>query len=103
MRTIVHLSRISVVLGSAVACGTPVVTTSAPVVVAPANATTIDLTKPPVLGPPPTLAVPPIVTRTLANGLKIVVVEQHELPIADVETVGRAVSEISRRGVPARN
>jgi predicted Zn-dependent peptidase len=60
----------------------PLVTTQEPtpvkVVAAP-----IDLTKPPVLGPPPALRVPAITTRQLPNGLKIVVVEQHELPIAD--------------------
>ena len=65
------------------ACGTPVVTTANPVVVARPEAT-IDLSRPPVLGAPPTLVVPPIVTRQLANGLKIVIVEQHELPLADV-------------------
>lgn len=65
------------------ACASPpVVTTQEPtpmqVVAAP-----IDLTKPPVLGPPPALRVPAITTRQLQNGLKIVVVEQHELPMAD--------------------
>ncbi|MBA3671772.1 MAG: insulinase family protein [Gemmatimonadaceae bacterium] len=51
---------------------------------APAPVSSFDLTRPPVLGPAPALPVPPIVTRQLANGLKIVVVEQHELPIADI-------------------
>ena len=45
--------------------------------------TPFDSTKPPTLGPPPLLSVPTIVTRQLANGLKLVIVEQHELPIAD--------------------
>jgi len=44
---------------------------------------TIDRTKPPTLGPPPTVSLPPIVTRQLANGLKVLIVEQHELPLAD--------------------
>jgi zinc protease len=44
---------------------------------------TIDRTKPPVLGPPPTVSLPPIVTRQLPNGLKLLIVEQHELPLAD--------------------
>src|SRR2546423_6451755 len=39
--------------------------------------------KPPELGPPPRVALPPIVTRQLANGLKLLIVEQHELPLAD--------------------
>ena len=44
---------------------------------------TFDRTKPPELGPPPRVALPPIVTRQLANGLKLMIVEQHELPLAD--------------------
>jgi zinc protease len=73
-------------LVAAIACGGPaVVTTSSPVVVAPstASAAPIDLTVPPTLGAPPTLRLPAITTRQLANGLTIVVVEQHELPLAD--------------------
>ena len=70
-------------LAALAACGgTPVVTTSTPVP-SPVVAAQVDLTKPPVLGPPPSLRVPPITTRELPNGLKVVVVEQHELPIAD--------------------
>ena len=44
---------------------------------------TVDRTKPPELGPPPRVSLPPIVTRQLANGLKLLIVEQHELPLAD--------------------
>jgi len=44
---------------------------------------TIDRTKPPELGPPPAVSLPPIVTRQLPNGLKLLIVEQHELPLAD--------------------
>src|SRR5438045_7618747 len=40
-------------------------------------------TKPPERGPPPRVSLPPIVTRQLANGLKLMIVEQHELPLAD--------------------
>ncbi|MEJ7811522.1 MAG: pitrilysin family protein [Gemmatimonadaceae bacterium] len=43
----------------------------------------LDRAKPPVLAPPPALALPTLATRELPNGLKLVVVEQHELPIAD--------------------
>lgn len=82
-----------------IACGTPVVTTSTPVVVAQPEAT-LDLTKPPTLGAPPTLVVPPIVTRQLANGLKIVVVEQHELPLADVILQVRTGGESDPAGRP---
>jgi predicted Zn-dependent peptidase len=64
--------------------GTPLVTTASPMPPGPVVAAPIDLTRPPVLGAPPALRVPPITTRQLPNGLKLVIVEQHELPIADV-------------------
>ena len=48
-----------------------------------AGAQTLDRSKPPVLGPPPKVALPPVVTRELPNGLKLMIVEQHELPLAD--------------------
>jgi zinc protease len=79
-----------VVIGAAllVACSGPrVVTTPPPIPVrasAPSPAVTIDLTKPPPLGAPPALNPPQITTRELTNGLKIVVIEQHELPLVDV-------------------
>ncbi len=44
---------------------------------------TLDRTKVPTLGPPPKVSLPPIVTRQLPNGLKLMIVEQHELPLAD--------------------
>lgn len=44
---------------------------------------TLDRAKVPSLGPPPKVSLPPIVTRQLPNGLKLMVVEQHELPLAD--------------------
>lgn len=45
--------------------------------------TTFDRSKPPELGPPPRVSLPPIVTRQLPNGLKLMIVEHHELPVAD--------------------
>ena len=44
---------------------------------------TFDRSKPPQLGPPPRVSLPPIITRQLPNGLKLMIVEQHELPLAD--------------------
>jgi predicted Zn-dependent peptidase len=38
---------------------------------------------PPAMGPAPTLKLPPIERRTLPNGMTLLVVEQHELPLAD--------------------
>lgn len=43
----------------------------------------IDRTHAPVLGPPPKVSLPPIITRELPNGLKLLIVQQHELPLAD--------------------
>ncbi len=60
----------------------------------PARSTLVDITRPPELAPPPALALPPIITRKLGNGLSLMVVEQHELPVADfimlVRTGGEA-------------
>jgi predicted Zn-dependent peptidase len=70
------------------ACSGPRVVTTPPPIPAPTTkatpTATIDLTKPPVLGSPPALTSPQISTRELTNGLKIVVLEQHELPLVDV-------------------
>ncbi|HEX2780240.1 MAG TPA: pitrilysin family protein [Gemmatimonadaceae bacterium] len=61
----------------------PVVTpTPTPPVAEAAPAPLID-TVPPVLGPAPSVTLPPIDRRTLPNGMTLLVVEQHELPVAD--------------------
>ena len=44
---------------------------------------TLDRSKIPTLGQPPKVSLPPTVTRQLSNGLKLMIVEQHELPLAD--------------------
>jgi zinc protease len=80
-------------------CGPAIVTTAAPIA-APTPDTHFDLTKPPTLGPPPALSVPPIVSRQLANGIRIVVVEQHELPLADVLLEMRTGGEADPAGKP---
>ena len=92
MSRIHRASRDGIVAASLVtlvaACSGPrVVTTPPPVPTAaatPATPATIDLTKPPTLGAPPPLTPPQISTRELPNGLKIVVLEHHELPLVDV-------------------
>lgn len=48
-----------------------------------------DRSAPPPLGPAPALRLPPIEKRTLANGLRVWVVEHHEVPIAQVNMVVR--------------
>ena len=65
-----------------------------------AGAQTLDRSKAPTLGPPPKVSLPPVVTRQLPNGLKLMVVEQHELPLADFVLVlgcggTRAVRELA--------
>jgi zinc protease len=48
-----------------------------------AQGVSIDRTHAPALGPPPKVSLPPIITRELPNGLKLMIVEQHELPLVD--------------------
>jgi zinc protease len=48
-----------------------------------ARPSTFDRSTRPTLAPPKSLTLPPVVTRELPNGMKLVVVEQHELPIVD--------------------
>ncbi|MGH7537827.1 MAG: M16 family metallopeptidase [Gemmatimonadales bacterium] len=47
----------------------------------------VDRTSPPSLGPPPALRLPPVQTAVLSNGLRIAVVEMHEVPVVDVTLV----------------
>jgi zinc protease len=68
----------------------------------PASAQGVDRTKPPELGAPPRVSLPPIATRELPNGLKLMIVEQHELPIADFTLVvgsGGTADPSSKGGV----
>lgn len=92
----------TVSIAALAACsGARVVTTPPPIpapTAAPAPTATIDLTKPPTLGPPPTLNPPQISTRELPNGLKIVVLEQHELPLVDVILQVRSGGESDAAG-----
>lgn len=50
-------------------------------------------TTPPVLGDPKPLTLPQVVERRLDNGLRILIVEHHELPIADFILVVKSGSE----------
>jgi predicted Zn-dependent peptidase len=51
-----------------------------------------DRSHPPALGAAPRLTVPPIQKRALANGLPVWIVEQHEVPLAQVNLVIHAGS-----------
>lgn len=55
-------------------------------------------TAPPTLGAPKPLTLPTITERTLPNGLRVVVVEQHELPLVDVSLVVRTGAEADPKG-----
>jgi zinc protease len=50
----------------------------------------LDRTKPPELGAATELKLPAMVEKTLPNGLKLVIVEQHELPLVDIALVVRS-------------
>lgn len=43
-----------------------------------------DRTRPPALRPPARIKMPPVLTTTLANGLKLYVVEMHEVPLVQI-------------------
>jgi predicted Zn-dependent peptidase len=81
--------------------GTRVVTTPPPVVTPPPAAAApapVDLTRPPTLAAPPSLTLPPLTTRQLENGLRIVVIEQHELPLVDAVLQVRSGGESDPAG-----
>ena len=52
----------------------------------------------PALGPAPELRLPPAAERRLGNGMRLVVVEQHELPLADFALLVSAGSEADPAG-----
>jgi zinc protease len=58
----------------------------------PAAAQTADRSKPPALGPAPQLDLPSIQKRTLANGLRVWLIESHEVPLIQVNLVVMAGS-----------
>ena len=65
-------------------------------------AQTFDRSKPPALGPAPSLTLPPATTRTLSNGLRVIVVEQPELPLMDavlIVPVGGEADVAGREGL----
>ena len=63
-----------------------------------------DRTKPPVPGPPPALTLPRIQKLALSNGLPVWLVEQHEVPVAQINLVvriGSANDPAGKYGVAA--
>ena len=55
-------------------------------------------TAPPKLEPPRALALPPIVKRTLSNGLPVWIVEQHEVPVASLSLVIKSGATVDPAG-----
>ena len=47
----------------------------------------VDRTRPPALPPPPALKLPAVQAATLANGLELLVVEMHKVPVVDLQVV----------------
>jgi zinc protease len=61
-------------------------------VVSPVYAQHPDRSKPPELGPPPALTLPPIQKSTLSNGIQVVVMEKHNVPLVQLNLLIRAGS-----------
>ncbi len=62
----------------------------------------VDRSAAPVLGPPPALHLPPVTVHELSNGLRVMVVERHGLPVADFVLVvpsGATANPADRAGV----
>ena len=57
------------------------------------RAPAFDRTKPPALGALGSLTIPPVVRRQLENGLEVLVVEHHELPVVDMVLVVKTGGE----------
>jgi len=60
----------------------------------------VDRTKPPGLGEPPALHLPPVQVQTLPNGLELAVVEMHKTPVVDVTLLVPAGSAYDPADVP---
>jgi zinc protease len=66
----------------------------------PAGRPAFDRAAPPELGPPPMLSLAPVEARELANGLRLLIVEHHELPLADFILLVRSGGETDLKGKP---
>ena len=62
-----------------------------------ASAQAPDRSKPPAIGPAPALKLPAIQKTKLANGLPVWIVEQHEVPLAQVNLIVRSGSAADPR------
>jgi zinc protease len=57
-----------------------------------------DRSVPPKLGPPPRLSLPPIQQATLSNGLNVLLMEKHQVPVVEVNLVVRGGSVLDPNG-----
>src|SRR5215207_8516427 len=57
-----------------------------------------DRTEPPKTSAPPALKLPPFQKQKLSNGLGVVIVEQHEVPLVQVNLLVRAGSAVDPAG-----
>lgn len=67
-----------------------------------AEAQAPDRSKPPELGPPPSLQLPPIQRFTLSNGLRVVMMEKHQVPLVQINLLvgaGTAWDPDGKRGL----
>src|SRR5687767_12792683 len=61
-----------------------------------------DRSKPPAIGPAPSLKMPAIQKQKLSNGLNVWIVEHHEVPLAQINVIvrsGSAADPIGKYGV----
>jgi len=65
--------------------GTVLAIVTAGIVAAPLAQQTADRSKPPALGPAPSLKLPPVEKRTLSNGLQVLVIGVHKVPVVHLE------------------
>lgn len=61
--------------------------------IAPAGQAKPDRSKPPAIGPAPSLRLPAIQKHRLSNGLNVWIVEHHEVPLAQVNLIVRSGSD----------
>ncbi|MBI2221125.1 MAG: insulinase family protein [Acidobacteria bacterium] len=65
---------------------------------APAAAQQADRSRPPALGPAPPVTPPAIQRRALSNGLRVWIVEHHEVPVVQVDLIVRSGSAADPSG-----
>src|SRR3972149_7704362 len=65
---------------------------------APLHAQKPDRSGPPKLGPPPTLKLPPIQHFRLTNGLPVLLLEKHEVPLVQINLVVKVGSTVDPPG-----